>query len=76
MHNEWKLCEYENKGQSISAVFVDITEQKRCKRLLGWIERYRIASELSNDILFEYMVDSDKMVYTDKYFELFVENQY
>ena len=39
-------------------------------------ERYRIASELSNDILFEYMVDSDKMVYTDKYFELFVENQY
>lgn len=61
-----------NKGQSISAVFVDITEQKKMQETLRVDrERYRIASELSNDILFEYMVDSDKMVYTDKYFELF-----
>jgi diguanylate cyclase (GGDEF)-like protein len=34
-------------------------------------ERYRIASELSHDVLYEYYVDIDKMVYTEKYTELF-----
>lgn len=58
--------------QSVSAVIVDITEQKKMQEMLRMDrERYRIASELSHDVLFEYYVDIDKMVYTDKYLELF-----
>jgi diguanylate cyclase (GGDEF)-like protein/PAS domain S-box-containing protein len=58
--------------QSVSAVIVDITEQKRMQEMLRMDrERYRIASELSHDVLFEYYVDTDKMVYTEKYSELF-----
>lgn len=59
-------------NKSISAVFVDITEQKEMQEMLRMDrERYRIASELSNDVLYEYFIDIDKMVYTDKYMELF-----
>lgn len=60
---------------TISAVFVDISEQKRMQEMLlleG--ERYRIASELSKDVLFEYLVKSDEMIYTEKYKELFGRN--
>ena len=61
--------------QSVSAVFVDITEQKRMQEMLRLDrERYRIASELSNDVLFEYHIDTDKMQYTEKYTELFGRN--
>ena len=59
-------------NQSVSAVFVDITEQKRMQEMLRMDrERYRIASEISHDVLFEYYVDIDKMVFTDKYLELY-----
>jgi diguanylate cyclase (GGDEF)-like protein len=34
-------------------------------------ERYRILAEISNDILFEYDIFSDQMVYSDKYTENF-----
>ena len=34
-------------------------------------ERYRIATELSQDIIFEYRIGEDKMVNTEKYRELF-----
>ncbi len=57
---------------TISAVFVDISEQKRMQEMLlleG--ERYRIAAELSKDVLFEYVIKTDEMVYTEKYKELF-----
>ncbi len=57
---------------TISAVFVDISEQKKMQEMLlleG--ERYRIASELSKDVLFEYLVKSDEMIYSEKYKELF-----
>ena len=33
-------------------------------------ERYRIATELSHDIIFEYQIDKDEMFYTDKYREI------
>jgi len=57
---------------SISAVFVDITEQKKMQEMLRMDrERYRIAAELSNDILFEYFIDTDMMVYSDRYKYLF-----
>lgn len=59
-------------SRSISAVIVDITEQKKMQETLRMDrERYRIASELSHDVLFEYYVEADEMVYTDKYMELF-----
>lgn len=34
-------------------------------------ERYRILAELSNDIIFDYDIYSDQMVYSDKYIENF-----
>jgi len=58
--------------RSISAVFVDITEQKKMQEKLRVDrERYRIAAELSKDVLFEYFIDTDMMVYNDRYKELF-----
>lgn len=33
-------------------------------------EKYRIATELSHDIIFEYQLDKDEMFYTDKYKEV------
>lgn len=60
---------------TISAVFVDISEQKRMQEMLlleG--ERYKIASELSQDVLFEYLVNTDEMIYSEKYRELFGRN--
>ncbi len=60
---------------TISAVFVDISEQKKMQEMLlleG--ERYKIASELSKDVLFEYLVKADEMIYTEKYKELFGRN--
>lgn len=60
---------------TISAVFIDISEQKQMQEtILLEGERYRIASELSNDILFEYHIITDEMVYTDKYKDLFGRN--
>lgn len=57
---------------TLSVVFVDITEMKRMQELIlleG--ERYRIATELSNDVLFEYHIRTDGMIYTEKYRDLF-----
>jgi diguanylate cyclase (GGDEF)-like protein/PAS domain S-box-containing protein len=57
---------------TLSVVFIDISEQKKMQDMLileG--ERYRIATELSKDVLFEYHIRSDEMIYTDKYKELF-----
>lgn len=55
-----------------SVVFVDMTEQKLMhEKILLERERYRIATELSQDIIFEYDVRNDHMVYTNKYKELF-----
>ncbi|MDF2611617.1 MAG: hypothetical protein K0R92_3091, partial [Lachnospiraceae bacterium] len=60
---------------TISVVFVDISEQKLMQEMIlleG--ERYRIAAELSKDILFEYHIQKDEMVHTEKYRELFGRN--
>jgi hypothetical protein len=45
-------------------VFVDISEQKQMQELIlleG--ERYRIATEISKDILFEYHLQKDEMIH-------------
>jgi diguanylate cyclase (GGDEF)-like protein/PAS domain S-box-containing protein len=60
---------------TISVVLVDITEQKQMQEIIlleG--ERYRIATELSKDVLFEYHIKSDEMVYTEKFRDLFGSN--
>jgi len=60
---------------TISVVFVDITEQKQMQDLIlleG--ERYRIATELSKDVLFEYHIKTDEMIYTEKFRDLFGTN--
>ena len=57
---------------TLSVVFVDVTEFKRMQELIlleG--ERYRIATELSNDILFEYHIKSDDMLHANKYKDIF-----
>ena len=57
---------------TLSVVFVDISEQKEMQNLIlleG--ERYRVATELSKDILFEYHINLDQMVYTEKYRDMF-----
>jgi len=60
---------------TISAVFVDISEQKLLQEtILLEGERYRIAAELSNDVLFEYDIKMDEMRFTDKYRDLFGRN--
>ncbi len=49
-----------------------ITEQKQMQELIlleG--ERYRIAAELSQDVLFEYHIKTDEMIFSEKYRELF-----
>lgn len=59
----------------LSVVFIDITEQKRMQEIiLLEAERYRIATEISNDVLFEYHIISDEMIYTEKFRELFGRN--
>ena len=61
-----------NGNYTISAVFVDITRQKKMQEMLRMDrERYRVASELSNDVLFEYYVINDEMIFSDKFKELF-----
>lgn len=57
---------------TFSVVIVDISEQKRMQNtILLESERYRIATELAQDILFEYDILKDEMVFTEKYKELF-----
>ncbi len=60
---------------TLSVVFVDISEQKQMQELIlleG--ERYRIATEISKDILFEFNIQKDEMIFTDKFRELFGYN--
>lgn len=59
-------------NKTLSAVFVDVTGLKEIQnKLIMEEERYRIAAEISNDILFEYKVDKDLMVFADKYKEVY-----
>lgn len=56
----------------LAVVFLDITEQKRMQEINQLeAERYRIATEISNDVLFEYHIKSDEMICAEKFRELF-----
>ena len=57
---------------TLSVVFLDITEQKRMQeQILLEGERYRIAMELSKDVLFEYHIKNDEMQLSERFRELF-----
>ncbi len=57
---------------TLSVVFLDITEQKRMQeQILLEGERYRIAAELSKNVLFEYLIKSDEMQLSERFRELF-----
>jgi diguanylate cyclase (GGDEF)-like protein/PAS domain S-box-containing protein len=57
---------------TLSAVIVDITDSRNMQeRIVLEEERYRVAAEISNDILFEYEISADKMIFADKYNELY-----
>lgn len=61
--------------KTLSAVIVDITESRNMQeRIVLEEERYRVAAEISNDIMFEYDISRDKMVFADKYRELYGRN--
>lgn len=65
-------AETKDGKHTLSVVFVDISEQKQMQELIlleG--ERYRIATELSKDVLFEYLLQKDEMIFTDKFRDLF-----
>lgn len=64
----------ENKDgkHTLSVVIVDISGQKRMHEIiLLQGEKYRIAAELSKDILFEYNISKDEMNFSEKYKELY-----
>lgn len=59
----------------LSVVFLDISEQKRIQDIsMLEAERYRVATELSNDVLFEYNLQADEMIHTEKFREMFGRN--
>lgn len=60
------------EGHTISAVLVDITETKQMhERLLVEEQRYRVATEISNDVLFEFDIEKDYMKYVDRFRDLY-----
>lgn len=57
---------------TLSVVFVDISDQKRMQEIIMLEgERYRIATELSKDVLFEYHISTEELQFTEKYRDLF-----
>lgn len=60
------------KTDTISYLMMDITESKKAeKELMLEKERYHIATELTNDIIFEYDIVNDQMDHSAKYQDLF-----
>lgn len=60
---------------TVAGVLVDVTESKQMQEKLELEEeRYRVATEISNDILFEYKMIEDVMIFADKFSELYGKN--
>lgn len=61
-----------NGNYMLSTIILDITKSKQMQeKLLHEEERYRVAAEISNDILFEYDLEADLMMFGDKFKEIF-----
>lgn len=66
-----------NGDRLVSLLLIDITESKRIhEKLLLEEERYRVAAEISNDILFEYDIKEDVMKFADKFKDLYGRNPF
>lgn len=66
-------CSVSRDGKhTLSVVFVDISDQKRMQEIIMLEgERYRIATELSKDVLYEYHINTEELRFSEKYRELF-----
>lgn len=61
-----------DSNRAVTGVLVDVTESKLIREKLQFEEeRYRVASEITNDILFEYKIKDDMMIFADKFEELY-----
>lgn len=61
--------------ETVSAVFVDVSELKRTQdRLLRVQKRYQIASELSNELMFEYDYKKDRLVFAEQFSTIYGKN--
>lgn len=63
----------ENSSDSIlQAVFLDVTEAKKSVQSLEYEkDRYRIISELSAEIMFEYNFNDDVIIHSDRFRDIF-----
>lgn len=58
--------------ETVSAVFVDVSDLKAIQdKLMKEKERYRIVSELSNEVLFEYDYPNDVLTLSGRFTELY-----
>ena len=58
--------------ETVSAVFVDVSELKATEdKLLKEQERYRIATELSNEVMFEYDYGKDVLTLSERFTEIY-----
>ncbi|MBZ4671083.1 MAG: hypothetical protein JG769_1387 [Oscillospiraceae bacterium] len=63
-----RAIEEKESRYTVMCIFTDITEMKETQRRLEIEEeRYRIVSDISNEYLFEYINETDTMVYSEKY---------
>jgi diguanylate cyclase (GGDEF)-like protein/PAS domain S-box-containing protein len=61
--------------QNFYCVLLDITTQKEAQLQLEYErEKYKTVLEISEDILFEYDIEKDEMIYSDKYRKMFGRN--
>ena len=57
---------------SVSMVMMDITKEKMLNEKLRLDqERYRLVTELSNDVIFNYEIDSDRLVLSESFNEFY-----
>lgn len=60
------------KKKTLYCVIIDIDDSVRYEESIKLKEeRYRIASDVTCDILFEYDIELDKMVFSERYYEIF-----
>ena len=67
-----KMIHAEDEVYTVMCVFTDITTLKKTQQQLEIEEeRYRIVADISDDYLFEYDIETDTMIFSEKYAEHF-----
>lgn len=73
--NKGQLVIDEYGRQNFYCVLLDITTQKEAQQQLEYErEKYKTVLDISEDIMFEYDIDQDRMIYSDKYNKLFARS--